>query len=587
MGFVDTELRDDHGRWSPGGTVGHAIAEAVAPDKGKDKGRLHGKIRLNPGEQLRSSGRIEGSNDSTVHVANLDRAGQHTVRLGVGSNGYGDPETGYGRWTANLDDTHQRSGEIQALRERHASLRQALEDADDQQEDHAQDALDEFEQDNYADLNPDEKQTGHTFAMDADQTARLKETLTHLRALGATNDKLANRLYDDADDIRDPAEQQAAWDSIAGRVSAGPLAVGHLPAAGGALHYRLEMDDPTTGTELGLQYVPDGKTLADLERDDSAASLGMADLGKLVKLLSDGPGGDVADGGTMALKWTYDPNQSRSHGQFASGTGQSTVNPGLNGAARQKPVNAAAARVAAPQDTLPVSRVRLHADGGGGGKSGGGGKGGRKKKAVKKPAPKKTTLSAKKPTGKPEPSTTPHGSEAATAAPAASATNANPGTTTTVSHHATAQTAAADRRAGSMAHAAAAHQHAEIQAVRQALANPSTVAATSKQRDAAVAAMRKKYGLPESMHGQSPERQHAASLMTSATRQLVTAHAAQATAAGRLKAAEGQADPGHTAGAKAYVDSRIATARAQLAAANARIKAAQAQFNAGRKAWGE
>lgn len=589
MGFVDTELRDDHGRWSPGGAVAHAAAEAVAPEKGKDKWRLYGKIRLNPGEQLKSSGRIEGTNDSTVHVANLNHDGRHAVRLGVGSNGYGDPDTGYGRWTGNLDDAHQRSAEIGALHGEHARLRQATEDADGPEMDHAHEALAEFEQEHYADLYPDDKQSGHTFAMDAGQTARLKETLTQLRALGATNDKLANRLYDDADGIHDPAEQQAAWDSIAARVSGGPLAVGQLAAGDGALHYHLEMDDPTAGTELSLQYVPAGKTLTDLERDDSGATLAMADLGKLVKLLGDGSGGHVDSNDTMALKWTYDPNQSRSHGQFASGTGQNVVNPGLNGAARQKPVNAAAARVAAPQATLPVSRVHLHAGGGGGGGSGGGGKGkgkGGKKKAAKKPVPKKTPTPAKKPDGKPEPQATPHGSEAAPTASAASATNAKPGTSTTVSHHATAQTAMEARRGNSRDRATAAHQHAELQAIRQALAHPPTVGATSKQRDAAVAAMRKKYGIPESLRGQSAERQHAATLMASATRTLVTAHAAASTAQQRLKAAEAQQDPKHSAASAAYVTSRIAAARTQLAAANARIKAAQAQFNAGHKAWG-
>lgn len=283
--FNPAESRDDHGRWSLLGAASHAIADAVAPDKGKDRGRLHGNIRLNPGEQLKSSGRVEGMNDSAVHVANLDDNGRHTARIGVGANGYGDPVAGYGRWTGNLDDTHQRGTEIQALHGEHARLQQAVADSDGPQEDSATAALDEFVQGHYADLFPDDRQSGHTFAMDADQTAQLKETLAHLRTLGAANDKLANRLFDDADGIQDPAEQQAAWDAASARVAAGPILAGHIPAEGGALHYHLEMDDPSMGTELQLQYVPAGRTLADLGRDDSGAVLGMSHLGKWLRLL--------------------------------------------------------------------------------------------------------------------------------------------------------------------------------------------------------------------------------------------------------------------------------------------------------------
>lgn len=283
--FNPAESRDDHGRWSLAGAVAHAVTDAVAPEKGKDRGRLHGKIRLNPGEQLKSSGRVEGSNDSTVHVANLDHAGQHTARLGVGANGYGDPDSGHGRWTGNLDDAHQRATEIRALHDEHARLQQVAEDSDGPQEDNAHAALDEFEQDHYTDLYPDDQRSGYTFAMDADETAQLKETLAHLRTLGAAHDKLANRLFDVADSIGDPAGQQAAGDAAWARVAAGPLTVGDLPAGDGVLHYHLEMDDPSVGTELRLQYVPAGKTAADLDRDDSGAVLGMSHLGKWLKLL--------------------------------------------------------------------------------------------------------------------------------------------------------------------------------------------------------------------------------------------------------------------------------------------------------------
>lgn len=242
----------------------------------------------------------------------------------------------------------------------------------------------------------------------------------------------------------------------------------------------------------------------------------------------------------MALKWTYNPNQSRIGGRFAAGTGgnQTTAKPVGGGV---KPVNAAAAQNTAGARPVNPAAARL--------------------------TPQPAVLPP------------PTGTEATARRPVGQATTAPAGETLTVSHQATAQTAQQARRDAS-------HERADQDTVRRQLAAAKIPAyATNADRDKAVAAMEKKYKLPASAKGLSKAEQRARAAMKSETRKLTTAKAEQARVQARVNAIKAAIKAGHTDANTAHLNAQLAAAQARLTAAKTKTRSIQAAFDKAAKTW--
>jgi len=276
-------------------------------------------------------------------------------------------------------------------------------------------------------------------------------------------------------------------------------------------------------------------------------------------------------------KWTYNPNQSRAHGQFTSGTGQNIVNGDVVVSGHQggsivavKPINAAAAAVTAGRKPVNPAAARLTPQ---------------VRTPPPKPAPKPKPKPAPKPKPKPAPKPTP-GPEAATRSPH-TAIGSHDGDILTVGHRTTAQTAQADARRRAHDRAVAATEHAELEQVRAALAasHKPRVRATQAQRDAAVNAMKAHYGIPRSLRGYSRARQQAVGQMDGAMRRMVTARARQATAQQQLDAIRAQLKTAQGTAAKQYLAARLAAAQKLMDNANQSMTWAQQDFAGGLKTW--
>ena len=290
----------------------------------------------------------------------------------------------------------------------------------------------------------------------------------------------------------------------------------------------------------------------------------------------------------MVLKWTYNPNQSRVGGRFASGTGSNITSGGdVQVSGRQggsivaaKPVNAAAARLSSGKPVNGAA-ARLTPQI-------------KPPPPVKPPAgkPKPQTKPPTKPDAKPKPTKpaakpTP-GPEAATRSPH-TAIGSQDGDRLTVSHRPTEQTRQAAAREASHRRAIAAQQRQELAAARASLAAARAKAKASKvtnaQRDAAVASMKREYGIPKSLRHVSKDRQQAASAMDSATRSMVTDRAKIADAKAQVAAVRAQYRKGQAPATTAYLNAQLAKAQARLNAANSSLAQQQARFNAAAKKW--
>lgn len=294
------------------------------------------------------------------------------------------------------------------------------------------------------------------------------------------------------------------------------------------------------------------------------------------------------------LKWTYNADQSRSHGQFASGTGGNLVNTARAGGGR--PVNPAAAAVTAPAQPvlympLPTRSAAPHGGGGGSSAGGGGGKGGGKK-AAKKPAKKATA--AKKPVRQealvPVPEI-PGAGEAATRDPHTSA-----GTASTASAGTSISVTASDqdrkdqaKQAKGYRRAVAARQKALTTNAQIRLRNASAAQPMPKGASAAAtAAAAKKYGIPtgKAYNQLSPGAKKTAQAVLTAARQLASISHSQANAQRRVDAINAELGRKEVPPPlRRSLETQLKTAHASLGLYTSRLTNTRKQLVASVKAW--
>jgi hypothetical protein len=270
-----------------------------------DKLKLAGRIDLDDGEELLSSGKLDADNGA-VRVAHTRRGGQPSLRFAA--EAYGGE--GMPKWSGN----RPRTAELQAERERLDAERDQL-DEDDPRYDELTEQLDTLgEGDDWS-----------TARLDA---ARAEEFRTRLRAAlagAAEAEKAENKRYDEIDRLErerdklrgDPtrkwtAEEEAWWDSLTEQIETleSGTAVGFAEfdeegvVAGewSDIHYHVYFEDfeeVDSGTTALIGVKPHGvEPDWELARDWKGV-FKAADMRKILKLL-DPP--DVAASRSRALR---------------------------------------------------------------------------------------------------------------------------------------------------------------------------------------------------------------------------------------------------------------------------------------------
>ncbi|HET8684787.1 MAG TPA: ParB N-terminal domain-containing protein [Micromonosporaceae bacterium] len=282
LGFDPDQPRDDHGRWSDG--VPHP------PDPRRDKLSLAGRIPLDPGEELLSSGKLDLRGDGAIRVAVTRRDGRSLVRLGIAP--YGAEELP--RWTGGPPRTAQ----LDAERERIRAERTGLDEESDRYQQLSERLAELGEDDDWptARLDGESIRTTLRDAISAAEPAEkdIKAWLAELNGLQAELDSL--RWATRGRELT--PEEDARWDALAGQIKAsedeGPglgsfeIAAGEVPGEWGDLAYDVYVDEPDSGVQVALSVRPAG-----MDRDTwtDTTALTLPELRKLVRLL---PGDEAA-----------------------------------------------------------------------------------------------------------------------------------------------------------------------------------------------------------------------------------------------------------------------------------------------------
>lgn len=302
---------EDGGQWvsSPGGAAAGALKDAL---------KLAGKIDLEPDEKLVGSDKVSGD-QGTVRLAAIGIGNKRRLRLGIGNDVFGSRDDDAGPWRAGPDPTAAINAERKKLRDEQDALVAEWDrlkgdpNGDPARKSAVEARLEELDDTETIDLFPH----GFTADVDADDLDRFRSVLPSALAkakkiqaehadwwdehdrLKSERDKLRLVLDEHGNPRKWTDEEGARWDALTAQLDAMDaskpdleyevFAEGVIPGKWADIHYRVELDDPSVGTQVLLGAVPhDTPDLADLDDmfgAEQGATFDPVEAKKLLRLL--------------------------------------------------------------------------------------------------------------------------------------------------------------------------------------------------------------------------------------------------------------------------------------------------------------
>lgn len=324
--FDPTQPRNADGEWTsgPGGAVTHVAADAL---------KLAGKIHLEPDEKLLASAKLDGDTGG-VRMALTEQGGQRMLRLGLGSEGYGqrNRDEGIPAWDGNPPHAPLSKAERERLNAEMDKLDAEYHGASPARQDEITARTDAIREQ----LTASDLGFNGTAKLDEYSTRRLIDRIRPALAEAVDQEKAENAAWDEIEALQakgnpDPA-RMAQLRQIVDHGSAGFITFtqGIVPgSAWGDVHYQVELDDLSVGPQVVLGVTPKGAPDDWGSGKDWEGKFDVAESRKLIKLLDGMVSRSLtpADGPEVARMHSADGGPSSAPagpkgGQFALGGGR-------------------------------------------------------------------------------------------------------------------------------------------------------------------------------------------------------------------------------------------------------------------------